>query len=366
MIKILYIIDSMLTGGKERRLIELLKGIKQHKDILCSIIIFNKEIHFTEINKLDVSIRIIEKRKGLDLSLFSKIYNVCKEIRPNIIHTWCSAASIYAIPPVILLGIKFVNGMISTAPNHIPIFSDNWLKSFLSFPISDIIVANSQAGLYSFKVPLNKSIIIHNGFDKKRLKMIDEESTILGKYRLKEFRIIGMVANFTVNKDYDTFINVAWEISKQRSDVLFVAVGDGPLLEECRRKADYLKLRNLLFLGRQSNIESIVNCLEIGVLTSGINGEGLSNSVIEYMAFGKPVIATRSGGTAEIVRDGETGFLITPFSKLELYQKITILLENTELGRKMGIAGQERIFNEFDIETSVIKYVNLYKSLVIA
>jgi glycosyltransferase involved in cell wall biosynthesis len=352
-------------GGKERRLLELLKGLKRHSDILCNLIVLNKEVHFTEINNLDVSIRIIEKRKGLDISLFSKIYRICKEIRPDIIHTWSSAASIYAIPPVKILDIKFINGMISTAPGRIPMFSDNWLKSYLSFPISDIIVSNSQEGLYSFKAPIKKSVCIHNGFDRKRLKVIEEESSVRSKFGLSGFRIVGMVANFTANKDYDTFIDAAGEISGERRDVIFVAVGDGPLLEDCKRKVKLLKLSNFIFLGRQSDVESIINCFEIGVLTSGTNGEGLSNSILEYMAFAKPVIATRHGGTAEIVRDGDTGFLITPSSKQELFQKITILLENKELGLKMGKAGQERILNEFSIEESVNKYVKIYKSLIV-
>ena len=85
-------------------------------------------------------------------------------------------------------------------------------------------------------------------------------------------------------------------------------------------------------LGRQSDVESIINISNICVLTTNvkIHGEGISNSILEYMAMGKPVIASCGGGTNEIVEDAVTGFLISPLSPRELAEKIEILIDNPE------------------------------------
>jgi glycosyltransferase involved in cell wall biosynthesis len=82
------------------------------------------------------------------------------------------------------------------------------------------------------------------------------------------------------------------------------------------------------------------------------------------MALGKPVIATYGGGTNEIIRDNDTGFLISPSNPEELAQKIEILLNDEALANKMGLAGKERIKKSFSIEKMVDKYITTCKNLL--
>ena len=91
--------------------------------------------------------------------------------------------------------------------------------------------------------------------------------------------------------------------------------------------------------------------------------EGISNSILEYMALGKPVIATRGGGTSEIVIDNKTGFLISPSNPEELTDKIEKLLNNIDLREQMGMAGKERVKKIFSSEIMVSKYVDFYKTI---
>ena len=83
-------------------------------------------------------------------------------------------------------------------------------------------------------------------------------------------------------------------------------------------------LNKIIFLGKRSNVESIINIFDVGILltNSKVHGEGISNSIMEYMALGKPVIATRGGGTNEVVIEGENGYLIDPFNEDQLIEKI--------------------------------------------
>jgi glycosyltransferase involved in cell wall biosynthesis len=92
--------------------------------------------------------------------------------------------------------------------------------------------------------------------------------------------------------------------------------------------------------------------------------EGVSNSILEYMALEKPVVATIGGGTSEIVIDNETGFLINPSNPKELADKLGILLENKSLRTRMGSAGKKRVIDEFSVEKMVNKYIDLYKLIL--
>ena len=89
--------------------------------------------------------------------------------------------------------------------------------------------------------------------------------------------------------------------------------------------------------------------------------EGLSNTVIEYMASSKPVVATNAGGNSEVVIDGETGFIVSPKDSNALANAILSILENKEMGIRFGISGRRRIEENFSIEKMITNYQNLFE-----
>jgi glycosyltransferase involved in cell wall biosynthesis len=93
-----------------------------------------------------------------------------------------------------------------------------------------------------------------------------------------------------------------------------------------------------------------------------VHGEGISNSILEYMAMGKAVIASLGGGTNEIIENNVTGFLINPSSPQELSEKIEVLVNNIELRKTMGVAGKHRIEDHFSINSMVNKFIQVYKN----
>ena len=94
-----------------------------------------------------------------------------------------------------------------------------------------------------------------------------------------------------------------------------------------------------------------------------MNASGISNSVLEYMAAGKPVIATDLGGTKELIINGETGLLVKHREIDELVNNIEYLLDHPRVAREMGNAGRERIKTEFSLERMVQSYIRLYNEL---
>jgi glycosyltransferase involved in cell wall biosynthesis len=360
-LKVLIIIDSLSVGGRERRLVELLKGISSFSRIKIHLILLKDFIGYPEVNKLsNVEISIFKRRIKKDPFVFHKIYRTCRHFKPNLIHSWGSMSSVYAIPAAKILGIPFINAMISDA--RCEIWGKTWWRSKLTFPFSDLIVSNSSAGQEAYHVNPAKGRIVRNGFYFERILHLTEATIIRQKFDIQTTLVVGMVGAFHPRKDYSTFLEAAKTILNRRNDISFIAIGDGPEWKKLAPVAESKYKDYIHFTGHQSDVESLINIFNIGVLMSNphVHQEGISNAIMEYMALGKPVIATRGGGTEEIVRDGFSGFIINPFSKDELVEKIEYLADHMSHASEMGRNGRKIIEEAFSLTKMVKTTLNLY------
>ena len=362
--KIVQFIDSLQSGGKERQLVELLKGLSDKDDIECELIIMSEDIHYSYLSNLNFRPHFLLRNSRKDLSIFPRLYHLCKEIKPDILHSWSSMCSVYAIPVVKTLGIKFVNGFLRDVLFSFSLHRKNWLRAKISFPFSDAIVANSIAGLKAYHVNPSKAYFVHNGFDMNRVANLKATKEIQSMLGINTDKVVGMVASFSEYKDHNTFITAAQKILSRRSDVSFVLVGDGDNLQACQKKVLPRFRSQIKFLGKKKQVEEIVNIFTVGVLCSTQHGEGISNSIMEYMALKKPVVATRCDGSSEIVVDGKTGFLVTQENPEELTAKIEQLLDDDLLAEQFGEAGQRRIVSEFSLEKMTSQYASLYREIL--
>jgi len=364
-VKVVFFIDSLRAGGKERRLVELLKGLKNYPDIQFEIAVMSEDIHFQYISTQDIRVHYLTRKWSKDPSIFLRFYEVCKKANADIIHSWGYLASVYALPTAIWRKAIFVNGFITYAA-PVKTFSKLWFGAKLTFPFSDAVVANSMAGLKTHQLEISgRNLCIFNGFDFSRLDNITDKKSIREQFGIKGNYVVGMTANFTEAKDYGTYLRAAGKILGKRKDVTFLCIGSGQHLEAAKKLVDEELSGNILFLGRQDSIESIINVFDVGVLACNTNGhaEGISNAIMEYMALGKPAVVTDSGGNKELVVHKKTGFIVEPFDSGEMARRIEELLDQEEMGRKMGEAGRKRIEEEFNLDKMTSAYVGLYKRL---
>src|SRR5205814_8871065 len=203
-----------------------------------------------------------------DLSGFYKVYKICKNFRPDIIHCWDSMTAVYSIPTCIRLRIKLVNGMIADAPEGFNFFNKSWFRTQLTFLFSKIVIGNSKAGLEAYHAPRKKSFCIYNGFDFRRTKNIEEPAAVKKKYNIRSPYVVTMIGAFGDRKDYDSFIDAAKIICNKKRDIAFLAVGDGKNFARISRKIGSGFNGNIKLLGRQSDVESIINVSDICVLTT--------------------------------------------------------------------------------------------------
>lgn len=168
-----------------------------------------------------------------------------------------------------------------------------------------------------------------------------------------------MVASFSAMKGYDKFVDIAKETNLIKNDVTFLAVGGGIHLERIKKRVLDEQISNVSFTGEVNNVESLVSIADIGVLFSPY-GEGISNSILEYMAMGKPVIANDAGGTKEIVKHEINGYLITN----ETLEEIVGLINHLLKMQKMGEAGRKLIHESFTIKKMGREFESVYHELV--
>lgn len=350
-INILYVIDGLFPGGKERQFVELLKGLDKDK-FKIGIVTFNENLFYTEQAKL-LSEYFVELDKVTNrFKPFFTIWACFKAFKPDIVHTWDYLSSLFVFLPAKFYSAKFINGSIrdSGIERGWQYYAKRWMLK-----AADVAIGNSKAGLKNYGV---KGEVIYNAIDLGRFNR---------KEALNEFNII-KVANFSDYKNHQMFIDGAIELVKEKLvDKVYLA-GNGKYE---KKYIDFIEKQekevssNFFFLGSISNVETYLEKCAVGILCSTkIYGEGISNSVLEYMAAGLMAIATDIGATSEIIQDGENGFLIAPDSSKEIVEKVKLIKNNPDMGLKMVANAMNTIELKFNYDENIQKINHLYEKVL--
>ncbi|MFC3069203.1 glycosyltransferase [Phenylobacterium soli] len=361
--RILFAIEAFRSGGKERQLIELLKGLRRHPDVEVEVVTFDDEVAYEEFHALGFRHRILPRRLKRDPSMFLSMWRVLRDFRPDIIHSWSSLSSVYLAPLAPLAGAKLVNGFLRNAPPKVRVWEPLYLRNVLTAPFASAIVANSRAGLRAFRVSPAQGRCIHNGFDASRLARRRPTAAVREELGITTRFVVGMVAAFADRKDYDCFLEAARRVCDQRDDVTFLAIGGGPTLSRYQQVIGAKYAARIRLLGRRGDVESLAGAFDVGVLCS-LGGEGIPNAVMEYMALGKPVVATDLGGTNELVQEGVTGFLTAPQDAAQVTDRVLRLIDDPDLAKSMGEAGKARLASEFSLERLIEDHLALYREVL--
>lgn len=365
--RILYFIGSLRSGGKERRLLELINYLKQNSEYEILLVLAYNKIDYTLFHKIDINHVILNKKTdSKNPRLFIDLYRICRDFEPDIIHTWGNMQTFFVIPVSLIKKIPIVNSQITSVRPNLKKQSFLNLTTKINFNFSNIVTSNSIAGLRAFNRPVNsKYKVVYNGINLQRFEKMPPKNELRKKYRLKTKYAVVMVASFNKNKDYTRYLRICKIIQSVGKDITFYAVGTGPDLEDMKKKADSWELTNIRFTGQVSDVEEIIAICDLGVLLTNAetHGEGISNSILEYMALGKPVIANDCGGTREIVRQGINGYLITNETDAEVAKKINSIILNNERKSRLGEGGKRIISEEFTIEKMGSSFKKIYHTI---
>ncbi len=236
------------------------------------------------------------------------------------------------------------------------------------YGLADAALANSEAVV---------ALLLREGVTPAKISVVpnfldDHAFEVPADYRLQELRAgiglrpedraIGIVANLLPIKDHATLMRAFARLAAARPAVRLVLVGDGPERSRLQELSAALGItERVVFAGRRSNDPNLHHLFEISVLCSV--SEGLPNSVLEAMAAGRPVVATRVGAAGDAVLDGVTGSLVPTGDDAALTGALRALLDDPARARAMGDAGRQRAREKYSPESALRALEQLYGRL---
>lgn len=252
-----------------------------------------------------------------------------------------------------------------------PILSDA-LTFWLMKHLSDVIICNSAYTAEPFRVREIKCMIIQNGIDLSDFPYQDTRGeSIRSQYAIKQDEIvIGMVGNLSTQlKRHNIFLDMTQTLLKDHHQLKFIIFGGSTNLDQTQYTRALAQQVNSSGLSDKviwaefiEDTSAMMNSIDILVHPALTEGSG--RVIMEAMAAGKPVVAMKSGGVQELIRDGENGFLIQPGNDQDLGVKVKLLLEDDNL--RQNIAGNARIYahSHFSNQANMRAIEDIYQNLV--
>jgi len=356
MIKILYIIDTLRRGGKERQFVELIKGLDRSKYEIHTIALEKRMDGYDDVVKnLSHYFEYKFRKFRWDISLIKYFVRYCKQHKIDIIQVWDGMSAFYGYFTSLFSGVKFINYSIQGADQRL---TYRHIYERILLKLSKYVLANQYAGLRIYGLK-KKGKVIYNGIDLNRFSHIRDKNN--DKF------VIGIVANLTEYKDYYTFFNAIRILQDRISNFEVHIIGGGRLTQTYKDYAVKIGVNQsiLKYFGRVSNVEDYIPNFDVGVLCSyKEKGEGLSNSVLEYMACGVPPIITDVGAAREIVEEGITGFLFEAENAQDLANKILLLYNDYDLRLRIGERAKEEVFKRFGYERYIREMEEYYEMVM--
>jgi L-malate glycosyltransferase len=171
--------------------------------------------------------------------------------------------------------------------------------------------------------------------------------------------IVVLTANLRPVKRVDRFIDMAALVAHRRDDVRFLILGGGELHEPLKAQATRLGLADkVVFAGSVTGVGPYLDLCKVGVLTS--ESEGLSNTLVEYSYNRLPIVAFNTGGNPEVVADKVTGYLVPEGDSEAMAARVLELLNDSELGQRMGQAGRERVEEQFSPQQLLVEWEEFF------
>ena len=346
---IAYITDGLGYGGKQRQLSEFVKyfSVNQHK---VFVYYFNEKEGFLPIVK-QIAHKVIRIPRAKKKSLYPFLFlqQSFKKNRLDLIHTFDSMSTFYSIIAAKSQNIPIIDGSIRDAGIE---KKGEYLFKRINLKLTDAIVANSKAGLAYYKI--NNGYFIYNAVDLSRFT----------KASLNTSNII-MVASFTDYKDHNLFMNASKKLIKHKVIKYSYLVGDGPNLLKYKALVKSWNLQNnIVFLGARDDVEVVLGKSTVGVLCSTKKySEGVSNSILEYMASGLISIGPELGGVPEIIVHGKNGFLYEVENIDSLVTQIINCFELKQSWPQIVKNAEKTIEKKFSFERNMKRLLNIYREI---
>ena len=349
--RVLLAIDTLVYDGAERQFALTATNLPSEWEVRCFSIGGGPFVDY--LTERGVWLRVAERRWHYDPLPFLRMWGLAARWRPNLVHSWGYVTTLAGSPCFQALRIPYIDATIRTG--DLDLYRDS--RRTTGMDKATLVAANNRRGLEAAGIAPERARVIPNGFDFSRIPTAPPTRSD------QRFTVV-MTGRMDGIKDYPALFEAARLLAAETGPdkVRFIALGKGPdqaALEA--QAADLVRSRTLEF-GYSTDVIAEVRAADCGVLmTMPPKIEGCSNSILEYMACGLPVVASRGGGTDELVVDGETGFLVAPSDPKDLAARLGWIYANREAAREMGARGATLVREWHSLEAMTRATGDLYK-----
>jgi len=373
---VLQLIDSFNQGGSERQALQLTRLLAQSGKFEVRLAALSPEGSLrSTIEDLDLgeipSFPLNNFYDANAVRQLSRFVQWLKTARISVLHTHDFYTNVFGMTagalarlPVRIASMRETAGMRTSTQKRV---------QRVAYSLAHHVVGNSNAVrevLITEGLSPEKVSVVYNGLDLRRLvpqtSSRSEALALLGLQGETDppRRFISIVANMRHDvKDHPMFLRAARRVVEAVPEASFLLAGEGELTDSLRALARELGIQDSThFLGRCEKVAELLSVSEICVLSS--KAEGFSNSILEYMAAGRPVVATDVGGAAELIREGETGYLVPAGDDEMMAARLISLLRDPNRSQMMGAEGRRIVEEQFSCEAQLARTEDLYERLL--
>ena len=372
---IAHIIYSLSTGGLENGLVNIINRSPVDRFSHVIICLTTADEFAARITAPNVRVIELHKREGHDWGCYLRLWRLLRQLRPAIVHSrnlaaleaqWCTLG---------LWGVKRVHGEHGREINDLD--GSNWkylnFRRVMRLLIHRYIAVSQDLERWLIErvwIPRKSVSQIYNGVDFSRFQpgSVKPLALLPGHWQGRnDIVIVGTVGRLTPVKDQRLLLQaLSWLGANEPAiaeRLRLVVVGDGPLMGELVALAASLGLSGQVwFAGDRDDVPQLLASMDVFVLPS--LAEGISNTILEAMASGLPVLATASGGNVELVEHDVNGGLFPVGDEHALGQLLTGMVEDGERRKLLGDKARSRATQQFDWDRTVASYMAVYEELL--
>ena len=368
--RILHVVSRLGLGGTEHGVLKLVRGLAdgEFEHFICAV--RGIDSGFAEqVYSRARTYSVGDPKPGFQFPLL-RLVRLMRELRPHVVHSR-NFGALDAIPAARMAGVPA--SVHSEHGYELEVVAGLPFRRRLAccavFPMADaLLTVTKELRAFHSRQSWTKEDrfrVIYNGVDTERFRPRREETN--ERRREQEIPpnriVIGSIGRLVPIKDHRTLLKAAERLVVQGKDIHVLIVGAGPELERLQaysRQSSALKDR-VSFPGASDNIPELLGAMDIFALPS--ISEGMSNTVLEAMASGIPVVAARTGGNPEVIPEERYGRLFTPRDSAGLAEHIAQLADSAQLRVAVGSSARNRMVRDFSLAAMIGHYRDLYFEL---
>lgn len=371
---IAHVVHRFDVGGMENGIVNLLNHMPPGRFRHAVVCLEGYGEFARRVRVPDVTFHALHKRPGKDPALYARLWRLLRRLRPDIVHSR-NLSALEAQAVAAAAGVRArVHG--EHGRDVFDLNGANRKYNLLRRAMRPLVgryvaVSKDLAGWLAETVGAAPARIeqIYNGVDTERFRPRGPGPRAIGPegFLRGATQVIGSVGRMAPVKDFPTLVRAFAALVAQspalRERLRLVIVGDGSEREACVALARETGVDALVwFAGERADIPELMRAFDVFVLPS--LGEGISNTILEAMATGLPVVATRVGGNPELVEAGRTGVLVPPADPDALARGLRAYADDPARVLAHGGAARRSVEQRFSIDAMVARYVAVYDAVL--